>query len=234
MLPLVKKNTRFRRLPVYFLAFLSTIIVVYIVTVEAAKRIFYEKMEFRNMAGNVQDKREHLQKITHLARIVLVTFLLTFMLARVIVFLVMFRTIPDFFLHIKGTHVHHLNYGIFLLSAVGVYLLFWQPVGKRRRITAGIYGVAMALTFDEFGMWIHLGGSYWQRASWDAVVVISGVLALIAFSVSIRRLRPRHWLTAIILLLAMIIFVVLFIQSFKYAGEKLGPKLKTIESTAPG
>jgi hypothetical protein len=28
----------------------------------------------------------------------------------------------------------------------------------------------MALTFDEFGMWLHLGGSYWQRASFDAVV----------------------------------------------------------------
>jgi len=182
---------------------------------------------------SVQNKQEHLQTITHLARIVLVTFLLTFMLARTLVFLIIFRTIPDFFLHIKGTHVHHLNYGIFLLSAVGAYLLFWKPVGKSRRIAAGIYGIAMALTFDEFGMWIHLGGSYWQRASWDAVVVISGALALIAFSASIRRFRPRHWLTAIILAMVMIIFVALFVRSFKYTGEKLGQKLKKIESVSP-
>jgi len=31
---------------------------------------------------------------------------------------------PDFFLHLGGTHVHHLNYGIFLLSAVTGLLLF--------------------------------------------------------------------------------------------------------------
>jgi hypothetical protein len=185
------------------------------------------------MADNIQNKQEHLQTITHLARTVLVTFLLTFMLARAMVFLIMFRTIPDFFLYIKGTHVHHLNYGIFLLSAVGAYLLFWKPVGKSRRIVAGFYGIAMALTFDEFGMWIHLGGSYWQRASLDAVVVISGALALIAFSASIKRFRPRHWLTAIILVLATIIFVALFVRSFKYTGEKLGPKLQIIESTSP-
>ena len=37
-----------------------------------------------------------------------------------------------------------------------------------------MYGVGLALTFDEFGLWFHLGGSYWQRASFDAVVVIGG------------------------------------------------------------
>jgi hypothetical protein len=181
----------------------------------------------------IPTKPEQLQTTTRLARIVLVTFLLTFMLARVIVFLVMSRTIPDFFLYIKGNHVHHFNYGIFLLSTIGAYFLFWEPAGKSRRITAGIYGIAMALTFDEFGMWIHLGSGYWQRASWDAVVVISGVLSLIAFSPSIKRFRPRHWLTAIALLLVMIIFVALFVRSFDYADEKLGPKFQTIESTAP-
>ena len=40
------------------------------------------------------------------------------------------------------------------------------------------YGVAMALTFDEFGMWLHLGGSYWQRASVDAIIVVAAVLGL--------------------------------------------------------
>ena len=36
--------------------------------------------------------------------------------------------------------------------------------------TAALMMLAMALTFDEFGMWLHLGGSYWQRASFDAVI----------------------------------------------------------------
>ena len=31
-------------------------------------------------------------------------------------------------------------------------------------------------------MWLHLGGSYWQRASFDAVVVLLGILGLIGFT----------------------------------------------------
>lgn len=185
------------------------------------------------MSDNIELKLEHSQTITQLARIVLVTFLLTFMLARMIVFLIMFRAIPDFFLYIKGTHIHHLNYGIFLLSGVGSYLLFGRPVDRSLKIAAGIYGVAMALTFDEFGMWIHLGGSYWQRASWDAVVLLSASFGLIAFAPSLRRFRPHHWITTIVLIITLVIFLLLFFESFKYARTKLGPKLHRIESTAP-
>ena len=185
------------------------------------------------MTDNTEYKQDHLQTTTQLARTVLVTFLLTFMLARMLVFLIMSHRIPDLYLHIHGTHVHHLNYGIFLLSGIGAYLIFSRPVDKRLNIVAGIYGVAMALTFDEFGMWIHLGGSYWQRASWDAVVVLSACFGLIAFAPSLKRFRPHHWITAIILILTLVVFLLLFLESFKYAGIKLGPELHQIESTAP-
>jgi hypothetical protein len=161
--------------------------------------------------------------VGHLSRIILVSFLLTFMLARIIVFLIMSQAIPDLYLYVKGTHVHHLNYGIFLLSGIGAYLLFSRPVGRKLEIVAGIYGVAMAMTFDEFGMWIHLGGSYWQRASWDAVVVISSGFALIAFIPTIRRFHYRHWLIVIILILALIAFILLFFRSFRLADKK--PKM---------
>jgi thiol:disulfide interchange protein len=169
----------------------------------------------------------------NLARIVLVTFLLTFMSARVVVFLIMSRTIPDLYLHLKGNHIHHLNYGIFLLSAVGAYLLFQRPEGRRLSVWAGVYGVGMALTFDEFGMWIHLGGDYWQRASWDAVVILTAFFGLIAFAPSLKRFRPHHWVTAIVLIITLAMFLLLFIESFKYAGQKLGPKFHLMESDAP-
>lgn len=78
-----------------------------------------------------------------------------------------------------STHIHHLNYGIVLLSGVGAYLLLVRPEGRRLLVAATVYGVGLALTFDEFGLWVHLGGSYWQRASFDAVVVIGALLALI-------------------------------------------------------
>jgi hypothetical protein len=77
---------------------------------------------------------------THLARLVLVAFLLTFMCARMIVFLIMSRSIPDLYLHVKGTHVHHLNNGIFLLIAIGGYLVFGRRIGRALRITAFLYG----------------------------------------------------------------------------------------------
>ena len=176
---------------------------------------------------------EHSQTTTHLARIVLASFLLMFMLARVVVFLIMDRTIPDFYLHLHGTHIHHLNYGIFLLSGIGAYFLFGRPIGRNLEISAGLYGIAMALTFDEFGMWIHLGGSYWQRASWDAVVVVSALFALVAFAPAIKRFRPTHWMTTIFLLLVLIIFTSLFIRSFKYTEKKLEPKIQRVETTAP-
>jgi hypothetical protein len=168
-----------------------------------------------------------------LARIILAAFLPTFMLARVIVFLIMSRTIPDLYLHFKGTHLHHLNFGIFLLSAVGAYLIFRRPEGKKLSVSAAIYGIAMALTFDEFGMWVHLGGGYWQRASWDAVVIISALFALIAFAPSLKKFKPHHWLTAVFLITVLIVFLFLFVKSFKYARVKLGPRLLQIESSAP-
>jgi hypothetical protein len=169
----------------------------------------------------------------HIARVTLTTFILTFICARILVFLIMSRTVPDIYVHVRGTHVHHLNYGIFLLSVLGGYLLLRRPVGRRLDVAAALYGIAMALTFDEFGMWIHLGGSYWQRASWDAVTVVAGLFALIAFAPSFRRLQPRHWLTGLVLVLALIVFFFMLVRSLEYAGRKLKPGIQKIESTAP-
>ena len=42
-------------------------------------------------------------------RSILTFFLFTFMSARITVFLIVSRRIPDIFLHLGGTHVHHLN-----------------------------------------------------------------------------------------------------------------------------
>src|SRR5437762_13369281 len=71
----------------------------------------------------------------HLARLTFVAFLFTFIASRVLVIFIMARRLPDLFLHLGGTHVHHLNYGIFLLSTIGALLLSrqcsrhsWPPV----------------------------------------------------------------------------------------------------------
>lgn len=124
----------------------------------------------------------------HLGRLVFFSFLLTFILSRVVVLLIMTRRLPDLYLYIGGNHVHHLNFGIFLLAGVGGYLLFSRPVGRALSCAASLYGIGLALAFDEFGLWLHLGGSYWQRASWDAMAILAGLLALVAFAPSLMAI----------------------------------------------
>jgi hypothetical protein len=172
--------------------------------------------------------------VRRLARITFTTFLLTFIAARLLVILIMTRRIPDLFLHLGGTHVHHLNYGIFLLSAVGGLLVFTaQPSDRMRKICALLYGFGMALTFDEFGMWLHLGGSYWQRASFDAVIVLLGLFGVIAFAPTLARMRTHHWATAVVTVAAVAVFYLMLFKSIRYVSQRIGPRLIDIEETGP-
>ena len=172
-------------------------------------------------------------KVERLAARVLAAFLATFLVSRIVVLLIMTRRMPDLFLHVGGTHVHHLNYGIFLLSGVGAYLLFARPTGHALRVAGIIYGVGLGLTFDEFGMWVHLGGSYWQRASYDAVVVVAAALALIALAPAFGRLRAQHGAVALLLLAGVGLFALLLRDSFRLADRRIGPRLLQIEREGP-
>ena len=166
------------------------------------------------------------------ARLVLLTFLLTFITARVVTFLIMSRRIPDLYLHLGGTHVHHLNYGILLLAAVGGYLLFGHPADRGATISSLGYGIGLALTFDEFGMWLHLGGSYWQRASFDAVIVLTAALGLLAFAPPLHSWRPRHLTTAVFTAGAGLVFYLMLLESFRYVAG-VQPRLERLEQHAP-
>jgi hypothetical protein len=167
------------------------------------------------------------------ARLVLATFLLTFMAARVVVYLIMSRRMPDLYLHVGGTHVHHLNYGIFLLSGVGAWLLFATMNARRLDLAAVVYGIGLALTFDEFGMWIHLGGAYWQRASFDAVCVVGALLAQVAFMPNVKRLQRRQWGMLLTLLVLAAGFGWMLKDSLRYAESRVGSQLEKLESQGP-
>jgi hypothetical protein len=152
--------------------------------------------------------------------------------ARIVVFLIMSGFLPDIFMRYGETHVHHLNYGIFLLAAVGGYLLWHRSEGPRAvRIAAVAYGIGLALTFDEFGMWLNLGGGYWQRASFDVMSVLAGVLGLIAYAPALRRFRARHWAIAVLVGVMTVVFFVMLVDSFRHLGTKLrrldGIKIET-------
>lgn len=171
--------------------------------------------------------------VRHFARLTFVAFLLTFIASRTLVIFIMMRRIPDLFLHLGGTHIHHLNYGIFLLATVGGVTIFARLNETQRSFCALIYGIGMGLTFDEFGMWLHLGGSYWQRASYDAVIIVLAVLGLLAFAPPWPRLRAGHFAVGGAVLLAVIGFTALLFKSLDYAGTRLGSSLLKMEESGP-
>lgn len=95
-----------------------------------------------------------------------------------------------------GRHIHHMVWGILLLLLVGyVWLLevgtgsanSWRLIG---RLTAMLYGVAAALTLDEFALWLNLSDVYWQREgreSYEAMALFGGLLAIGVFGASFFR-----------------------------------------------
>jgi len=156
-------------------------------------------------------------------------FIITFIGARIVVLLIMSNRMPNLYFFMRGTHVHHLNYGIFLLAGVAAYMLFSARCDKDLKRAALGYGVAMALTFDEFGMWLHLGGSYWQRASVDAVIIVAAVLALIGFAGAARNFESRHVKGFVALLIALVAFGAVVYDTSVHVGRIEGPRLEALE-----
>ena len=170
--------------------------------------------------------------VHQLARLALFAFLLTFIVSRAFVFLIMSHQIPNFYFFLQGIHVHHLNYGIFLLSTVGGYCVFRRPVGRTAELAAPLYGLAMGLTFDEFGLWLHLGGSYWQRASLDAVIVVAAAMGLFAYVRSIERLERRHRRAFAVLAAALVGFGWVIFSAGDRLGGTYGPRLRALEESS--
>ncbi len=112
--------------------------------------------------------------------IILVVFLFTFILSRTVVYLIDADILPDLYLFLGQTHVHHLNYGIFLLTISG-YLGMVLPRTRHMGKLAAIFGIGLGLTFDEFSLWFHLNNSYYARISYEAIVVITLVLINIIY-----------------------------------------------------
>lgn len=115
--------------------------------------------------------------------VIIFYFLITFILSRLMVYLVIGRWLPNFFLTLRGVHIHHFTYGVFILVLIGLYLLLRRPNtdSPHFKLICAIYGIGLGLTFDEFGMWVRLADEYWIRQSYDAVVVVLLALLNIAY-----------------------------------------------------
>jgi hypothetical protein len=86
-----------------------------------------------------------------------------------------------------GTHIHHSTFGILGLLGCGYVWTHQLAVGmnpdKRwaSRTAAAAYGIASALTLDEFALWLDLRDDYWDkqgRKSIDAAALFGGLLTM--------------------------------------------------------
>lgn len=117
-----------------------------------------------------------------------VGFFVTFAVARVMAYAAYRNTGPFHYVYVGGTHIHHLVWGILLLLAVGFCWLIEVGTGERAsslvasRLMSLLYGVAAALTLDEFALWLNVQeGIYWTRrdlASVDAVILFGAALLI--------------------------------------------------------
>jgi uncharacterized membrane protein len=79
-----------------------------------------------------------------------------------------------------------------------------------------------------------LGGSYWQRASIDAIIVVAAVLGLIAYATALRKFESRHVRASIALLIALVAFSVVLYDTSVHIGRLEGPRLEALElSSSP-
>jgi hypothetical protein len=115
-------------------------------------------------------------------------FFVTFAAARAVAYAAYRNTGPFHYVYIGGTHIHHLVWGILLLLAVGFCWLIEVGTGAKSssllasRLMSLLYGVAAALTLDEFALWLNVEeGVYWTRrdlVSLDAVILFGTALLI--------------------------------------------------------
>ncbi len=130
-----------------------------------------------------------------------VSFFLTFLGLRILVHLILWHVGPFQYVIVRGRHIHHLVWGIFILLGVGYGWVLdlgrpHTPLGIfLSRLMAVSYGAGAALTLDEFSLWLDLSpDAYWSSAgrfSIDAVIVFGALLAVGAGGAPFLRALKR-------------------------------------------
>src|SRR5438270_10277835 len=117
-----------------------------------------------------------------------VGFFLTLALARFMAYAAGRGIGPFHYIYIRGTHVHHLVWGILLLLVVGFCWLIEVGTGTKvsslfaSRLMSVLYGVGAALPLDGFALWLNLEDKvYWTRegrASLEAILIFAAALLI--------------------------------------------------------
>ena len=134
-----------------------------------------------------QRLRHHYRKLDldrQVAVRALVAFIVMFSFLRALTYVIHYQLLPIHNLVTKsGLHIHHLFWGILLLMIVGFAALATRDLKWHLRI-AVLFGIALALTLDEFALWLRLADVYWERVgereSLSAAFTAAAFLALFA------------------------------------------------------
>jgi len=117
----------------------------------------------------------------------LVAFLIAFVVLRIVTAIIHFDMFPHGpFRNLvtkSGLHIHHLFWGIVLLMLTGFVALATRTPKWHLRI-AIVFGIALALTLDEFALWLRLADVYWSSEGIESVkaaVIVAALLALYAY-----------------------------------------------------
>lgn len=123
--------------------------------------------------------------------LILVSFLVTFLIIRIITHLQKAQIIGN---QHGAVHIHHMVPGIILLLISGFLgISFWSNE-KLRRVTAVLFGIGAALTIDEFALWLFLKDVYWAKEGRDSVDAVIIVAILLTASFLLTDFSHTHFL----------------------------------------
>jgi hypothetical protein len=112
--------------------------------------------------------------------------MLTFMGVRTLTWAIRNNIGPFHNITAGGLHIHHLVWGILLLLVVGYMWLVQYGVKEptfdwASRLSPIGFGLAAALTLDEFALWLNLKDVYWEdqgKARVEVAAIFLGLLSV--------------------------------------------------------
>ncbi len=137
---------------------------------------------------------KHLSLRRQVAFRALVSFLIMFGFLRLLTYIIHYQILPIHNMVTRsGLHIHHLFWGILLLMLAGFMALATRDPGWHLTI-AVVYGIARALTHDEFALWLKHADVYWSRQGRESIraaFAAAAILALIAVGTPFWRALVR-------------------------------------------
>jgi hypothetical protein len=112
----------------------------------------------KSIYRDIYERLELKQRIAQM--LILLSFLITFILARGITYLQKNSLLPN---QHGELHIHHLVPGIILLIISGYCGIAYAKERFVEKYMAILFGIGAALTLDEFGLWLYLRDVYWQK-----------------------------------------------------------------------